>query len=182
VDIWPLWTGHEKMSAPLSIVVGMTNSHVQARHDQEDAMVSQTIRKHGLFIQFVGGDPDDIPRTFAYTVGLFGLGHPELVIASVNPGTACGVLNELGARVRAGENFVAGQLLTFEEWPHRIVVEELPNPGEILFSANRHYQRPAQASVEAYQLTYDDRAGRFPWDEGYANHPDIQPRPGTWQA
>jgi Domain of unknown function (DUF4262) len=73
-------------------------------------------------------------------------------------------------------------LLTFDTWPHRIVVESLPNPGEILFTANRHYQQPPEASVEAYQLTYDDRSRRFPWDAGYANDPVLQPRPGTWRA
>ena len=161
----------------------MSEAQIQAWLDQEDAFVAQTIRKHGQFIQYVGGgEPDDIPATFAYTVGLFGLGHPELVIVSVDPGTARGVLNELGDRVRRGDNLIAGQLLTFDDWPHRIVVEELPNPGEILLAANRHYQRPPEASVPAYQLTYDDRGGAFPWDPGYANRPEIQPRPGTWRA
>jgi hypothetical protein len=57
--------------------------------EQEDAYVSTTIRKHGWCIQYVGGDscsrpgcecgPDDGPP-FAYTIGLFGLGHPELLI------------------------------------------------------------------------------------------------------
>jgi hypothetical protein len=59
---------------------------------------------------------------------------------------------------------VPGQPLTFERWPHRIVVEAVPNPGEIVFAANRHYQRPDEASVPVYQLSYDDTAGRFPWD------------------
>jgi hypothetical protein len=150
--------------------------------DQEDVHVAQTIRKHGQFIQYVTGDPTDVPQTFAYTVGLFGLGHPELVILSVPPGTACGVLNELGARIRAGANLISGQLLTFDDWPHRVVAAEMPNPGEILFTANRHYQRPPEASVPAFQLVYDDKSGRFPWDEGYVNDHDLQPPPGEWRA
>jgi Domain of unknown function (DUF4262) len=160
----------------------MTNSQLQAWLDQEDQHVAQTIRKHGLFIQFVSGGTSHPPPAFAYTVGLFGLGHPELVVLSVNSETASGLLNHLGARVRAGDNLIPGSLLAFDEWPHRVTVEELPNPGEILFSANRHYQRPVEASVPAYQLTYDDMQGRFPWDPGYDNEPDLQPRPGTWRA
>ena len=113
--------------------------------------------------------------------GLFGLGHPELVVTGVDPGTAHGLLNCLADRVRGGDNLVPGQLLTFDEWPHRVTVEQLPNPGEILFSANRHYQRPAEASVDAFQLTYDDLQGRFPWDAGYADEL-MQPRPGSWTA
>src|SRR5438477_6580242 len=160
----------------------MAEAQIQAWLDQEDARVAQVIRKHGQFIQLVVGGPGSVPPEFAYTVGLFGLGHPELVILTVGADTAMGVLNTLGARIRCGANLVPGEMLTFDEWPHRIVVQELPNPGEILFAANRHYQRPAEASVPAYQLTYDDKWGRFPWDDGYANSPEVQPRPGTWTA
>jgi hypothetical protein len=160
----------------------MTEAQIQAWLDQEDAHVTEVIRKQGWFIQLVGGEPGDVPPQFAYTVGLFGLGHPELVILTAGHSTAMAVLNTLGDRIRAGANLVPGELLTFEDWSHRIVVEELPNPGEILFTANRHYQRPAEASVPAYQLTYDDKWRRFPWDDGYANRPEVQPRPGTWTA
>lgn len=160
----------------------MTDPHMQAWLDQEAAMVAQTIRRHGQFVQYVTGDVGDVPPSFAYTVGLYGLGHPELVVLSVDPETACGLLNHLGERIRAGENLVPGQLLEFEEWPHRVIVEELPNPEEILLTANSHYQRPAEAPVTACQLTYDDVRGRFPWDPGYMNAPTVQPRPGTWRA
>jgi hypothetical protein len=92
------------------------------------------------------------------------------------------LLNEVGRRVKNGGDLVPGELLSFGDWPHRITVEEVPNPGEILFSANRHYQRPDEASVPAFQLTYDDVERRFPWDDGYSNAAWIQPRPGTWHA
>jgi hypothetical protein len=160
----------------------MNDAQIQAWLDQEDTMVAQTIRKHGLFIAGVTGERDDWPPSFAYTVGLFGLGHPELVVLSMEADSACGLLNELGDRIRSGDNLVAGQLLTFDDWPHRIVVEELPNAGRVVLCANRHYQRPPEVSVPAYQLTYDDLHGRFPWDEGYANSEHLQPRPGTWAA
>jgi hypothetical protein len=159
----------------------MTESQVQAWLDQEDEHVAQTIRKHGVFIQYVSAGDVSEPA-FAYTVGLFGLGHPELVVLGTDMRTAGLMLNDLSDRIRGGDNLIAGSLLTFDGWSHRVTVEELPNPGEILLAANRHYQRPAQASVPAHQLTYDDKQGRFPWDLGYSNPPDIQPRPGTWRA
>lgn len=162
----------------------------QAWLDQEDAMVADVVRRHGWFIQYVGGglcsargcdcSSDDGPA-FAYTVGLFGLGHPELLIFGADPGTAQGVLNDLGQRVKAGTALLAGQMITFDQWPHRIVPEVVPNPGDVVFSANRFYDRPDEASVPVLQLSYDDRAGRFPWEEGYAA-PDLQPRPGTFTA
>jgi hypothetical protein len=51
----------------------------------------------------------------------------------------------------------------------------------IVFAANRHYQLPPEYSVPVLQLSYDDKAGRFPWDDGYAA-PEMQPRPGTFDA
>lgn len=167
----------------------MTDPATMAWLDQEDAHVAAIIRRHGWFIQYVGGacsrpgcacEPGDEPD-FAYTVGLFGLGHPELLILGAGQQTSAGVLNELGARVRAGADLVPGQLITFAQWRHRIVPEVVPNPGEIVFSANRHYQRPPEVSVPVLQLSYDDRQGRFPWEVGYAA-PDRQPRPGTFRA
>ena len=72
-------------------------------------------------ITYVGGDSCSRPgcdcsesdgRPFAYTVGLFGLGHSELLIFGVPPGTAAVVLNSLGERIRAGENLLPGLELT----------------------------------------------------------------------
>jgi hypothetical protein len=162
----------------------------QAWIDQEDAHVAATVRRHGWLIRYVGGDtcsrpgcdcpPSDGPP-FAYTVGLFGLAHAELLIFGVPPETASAVLNDLGERVRSGEALMPGDLITFDEWPHRIIPEPVPNPGEIVFDANRYYQRPDEFSVQVLQLTYDDTEGRFPWEEGYAA-PEMQPRPGTFAA
>ena len=78
----------------------MTDVQTQAWLDQEDTRVAQTIRRRGWYIQYVlscrrtmpGGDRghlEDPP--FAYTVGLFGMGHPELLIVGVSPITASSV-------------------------------------------------------------------------------------------
>jgi hypothetical protein len=169
----------------------MTTAQITAWMDQDDAHVSAVIRKHGWFIQYVGGglcsapgcdcgDEDDGPP-FAYTVGLFGLGHPELLIFGATAGTAAGVLNELSTRIKVGADLFPGQLLTFEQWPHRIVPEVVPNPGDVVLAANRHYQRPSETSVPVLQLSYDDTSGRFPWESDYAA-PQMQPRPGTFRA
>lgn len=168
----------------------MIDVQTQAWLDQEDSNVAQIIRRFGWFIQYVGGGVcarpgcdggHDEGPPFAYTVGMFGMGHPELLIVGVSMNDAAGVLNTLGERIRAGANLLPGELITFEEWPHRIVAEEVPNPGEIVFSANRHYWRPPEVSVPVLQLSYDDKAGRFPWEPDY-QAPHMQPRPGTFRA
>jgi Domain of unknown function (DUF4262) len=67
-------------------------------------------------------------------------------------------------------------------FPRRILVEEVPNPGQILYQANAYYERSALQSVPALHLTWTDGLGRFPWDDGYALAAGHQPRPGTFQA
>jgi hypothetical protein len=166
------------------------DARTQAWADQEDARLVDTIRRHGWAIRYVGGGLCDRPGCdgghsdeppFAYTIGLFGLAHPELLVFGIDPGTAAGVLNVLGERIRAGGSLLPGQLVQIDDWPHRIIPKVVPNPGDIVFEANRYYLRPDQFSVPVLQLSYDDVDGRFPWEQGYAR-PDLQPRPGTFSA
>lgn len=162
--------------------MSITDPSVLAWLDQEDRRTAAIIREHGVYIQFVGGDADRRTPSFAYTVGLFGVGHPELLVVGTGAGTAAGLLNEVAARVRADRDLTVGEMLVFDEWSHRVVVESVPNPGEIAFAANRFYQRPAEFSIPLLQLTYDDKNGRFPWDAGYSRPLWIQPRPGDFRA
>ena len=150
--------------------------------DQEDKRTAQTIRAHGTWIEYVFGDPARRETPFAYTIGLFGMGHPELLVFGLDPRTTGLLLNDLSDRVRGGEDFVGGDVVGFAGWSHHVVFEAVPNPGEIVFSANRFYQRPDEASVGVLQLTYDDRQGRYPWDDGYETAAWLQPRPGTFRA
>lgn len=162
----------------------MTDAATQAWHDQEQRHCAETIRRHGYLIQYVlgCGTGVDGPPCFAYTVGLFGLGHPELLVFGVSQNVAAGVFRHIFGKVEAGTDLLPGELLTFKEWPQRVVVEEVPNPGEIVFAANRHYQRPAEFSVPALQLTWDCNEGHSPWNEGYSAPATAQPRPGTFCA
>ena len=150
--------------------------------DQDRTHTARTIRERGVLLTYVGGDSSAHQTSFAYTVGLHGIGHPELLVLGLSSGTVSGLLNEVAARVRAGRDLVPGEILEFEKWPHRALVAEVPNPGDILFAANSFYDRPDFASVPALQLTYDDKAGRFPTEEGYEVPSWVQPRPGEFSA
>ncbi|HEY8720558.1 DUF4262 domain-containing protein [Pengzhenrongella sp.] len=150
--------------------------------DQQEQLVADDIREYGVHIVYVLPDPPHKQTSIAYTVGLFGIGHPELVALGLCQHDASSLLNDVASRIRRGSKLIPGELLTFGRWFHRVTIEESPNPGEIVFTANRHYQRPASASVRALQLTYDDMAGRFPWDHGYDVAAWIQPRPGSFTA
>ena len=166
------------------------SANIEAWLDQEDARIASVIRRHGWTIEYIGGGCCSFPgcdggnrdeAPFAYTVGLFGLAHPELLIFGVDMDTALLVLNDLGSRVIDDKPLLPGQPVEIAGWAHQVIPEEVPNPGEIVFSANRFYQRPAEFSVPVLQLSYDDEAGRFPWEPGFAD-PGCQPRPGTFRA
>jgi hypothetical protein len=150
--------------------------------DQEDARLAQLIRTHRFAVQYVcSGDEADEPE-FGYTVGLFGLGHPELVVVGLDHDMSHGLLSRVARMVVDGRNLVPGEVIQDEDGQDILAVEVLPNPGEILYSANRFYERPDEYSVPAFQLTWPDAAGTFPWDPRCTYERDRQPRPGTWRA
>jgi len=84
------------------------DANLLAWFDQLNAELKATIRRRGWSIQYVGGGgcaapecpcyEDDGPP-FAYTIGLFGLGHPELLIFGVDQAAAALVLNSVADRV-----------------------------------------------------------------------------------
>jgi Domain of unknown function (DUF4262) len=159
-----------------------TDPQTTAWLDQEDAHLAQVIRAHRWAVQYVGaGEGPDEPA-FGYTIGLFGLGHPELVVVGLGAENTHGILDRVAGTVADGRDLVPGELLSRPGWGGRLVVEELPNAGEVVLGANRFYERPAEYSVPAYQLTWAHRDGAFPWDAGYGCGPECQPRPGTWRA
>ena len=157
------------------------DAEIAMRMRELDRRTAQIIRKHGVFLQFVGGDPATRTASFAYTVGLFGLHHPELLLFGTCPECASEVLNEVARRVRDGEELSAGQEIEIRRGV-KLIVETLPNPGQILFAANSYYRRPDEFSVPAFQLTYTDEKGRYPWDEGCMIPAWEQPRPGEFSA
>jgi hypothetical protein len=151
--------------------------------DQEDANLAQLVRAHRWAVQYVGPGDEPGEPPFGYTVGLFGLGHPELVLVGLGATTTHSILGRAASIVADGSDMVAGQLLTWPDWADlRLVVEELPNPGEVVLVANRFYERPAEYSVPAYQLTWAFPDHCFPWEGEGPDEPDAQPRPGAWRA
>lgn len=166
------------------------SSRIEAWLDQEDARIRETIRKYGWAIEYIGGgccsapgcdggDTDEPP--FAYTVGMFGLGHPELLVFGLDAHDSQGLLNTVGEGIRSGGDLVPGIEFSVGTWPRTVIAEVVPNPGEIVFTANRFYERPPEYSVPVLQLSYTDETGSYPWDPGFID-PESQPRPGTFEA
>jgi hypothetical protein len=151
--------------------------------DQEDARLAQVIRSHRWAAQYVGAGDEPGEPPFGYTVGLFGLGHPEVVLVGLGPKSTHELLRRVAEMVCGGRDLVPGELITWPDWEDiRVVVEELPNPGEVVLVANRFYARPAEYSVPAYQLTWALPGHGFPWVGAGPGEPAVQPRPGMWRA
>lgn len=161
-----------------------------AYFDQEDARISDQIRRYGVSIQMVGGGQCSVPgccspaseRPFAYTIGLFGIGHPELTVVGLDTPSSSRALNAAAKLVLDGGRIMPGVEMKVPGWAPRILPAEVPNPGEIAYNANGHYWRPAEYSVPLLQLMYPDRRGRFPTDPSYSGSRRRQPLPGEWDA
>ena len=77
--------------------------------DQEDARLAQLIRTR-FAVQYVwSGDEPDEPG-FGYTVGLFGLGHPELVVTGLDHHVSHALLNRVARMVVGGRDLVPGEV------------------------------------------------------------------------
>ncbi|WP_344756388.1 DUF4262 domain-containing protein [Gryllotalpicola koreensis] len=150
--------------------------------DEHNAPIAAMIRTHGVAIQQVSGEPSRSSTSFSYTIGLFDLGQPELLVLGLPPLPAYFLLNDLARRVRAGKRLAPGEVLTLGGWAQRFCPEVVPNPARIVRCANAYYRRCGVHSVPVLQLTWDDEYGRFPWEEGYSIPTWIQPRPGEFRA
>ena len=77
--------------------------------DQEDAHLAQTIRAHRWAVQYVGeGEEPDEPA-FGYTIGLYGLGHPELVVVGLGADSAHAILGRVAGMVAEGRDLLVGR-------------------------------------------------------------------------
>ncbi|SDC59303.1 protein of unknown function [Geodermatophilus telluris] len=157
-----------------------TDPQTTAWLDQEDAHLAAVIRRARFAVQYVGPGEGPAEPAFGYTIGLFGLGHPEVVVVGRGAAATHALLDAVAGQVVAGRSLVPGERV--EAAGEVLVVEECPNPGEVLLGANRFYQRPAEYSVPAQQLAWASPPGCWPWDAGFDGGAHGQPRPGTWTA
>jgi hypothetical protein len=102
---------------------------------------------------------DDWPE-YAYTVGLTGLNHPELVLFGLERWRLFGVLAAYAEDIRDRRRnpLSNGARTSLGEW--RFTVVAVPNARQLLPRANAIYGR----RFRALQLVYPDVHGVWPWD------------------
>jgi len=153
--------------------------------DQQDARIREAIRREGWY--FVGVEEDEARARppFAYTIGLTGLDHPELVVFGLDPEISRKVLRALARRVLDGSRLDEGDGLQLPVWTSHLHLMELrmlamPRPEQVLLWTAATYG--PQVPITALQVAWDDGNGRFPWEPGYELAAWLQPMPGTFVA
>jgi hypothetical protein len=116
-------------------------------------------------------EPDE--AHVAYTVGLTGIGAPELVITGLRPDLAHALLGDLAERAIGGQR-----------WTHRQRLDDLllGHPAVIIDGTPTEQIVPGTACaiygpdhVRLQQIVWPDPADRFPWDRGYQYAAHTQP-------
>lgn len=167
------------------------NAKETAWLDQEDAWMRNTVRKNGWAITYVGDEgctypgcecdceADTADTVFGYTVGLHGLGHPELLMYGCDPGPTSLVLNALGRWIRDGGQPRSGIDHTIDGFAFALQFQPVPNPEEILYETYRFY-RPEEARGIPALHVYWQAGDRYPWEADYALSKYVQPLPGEF--
>jgi hypothetical protein len=130
--------------------------------------VEQNIAQSGRMVQFVF-DPNGVEPSFAYTIGNFLAGLPEVAMSGLRPEMMGYFLNLTSEMMRAGaltmkDGLVTGELAEGLDTTFRKVTEQT---HDAYFGKLVEYSEYRQQPVpEVYQLVIPDRQNRFPWNEG----------------
>jgi hypothetical protein len=149
--------------------------------DLEDYLRRQNamIDKYGWAVTIVLPTADDPPTTavFGYTVGLTAHGHPELIIAGLDPAICHALLNDLARRVYdTAETFNHGQRITDLIIGYDAIIVNGDATEHLLPGAA--FGRYGKQSVRLQQIVWPDINGRFPWEHDYVYPPHVQPTIG----
>lgn len=127
----------------------------------------EIIGDHGWVVQYVESDK----RPFAYTVGLHGLGLPELLITGLSAQVSCRVLNSI-AHMVVDDGTVLMPAMHID-YVDRFLIEvvEVEHPDVHMRFAVDIFG----PNIRALQLVWADEKGRFPWVTGWGHGRRRQP-------
>jgi len=118
--------------------------------------IMTSIRRQGWTVQYVEGDSDRNP-SFAYTVGLSRVRHPEIIVFDCSPDHAYHGLRQLAYPIMTGMYFDEGDDLSgFYQPPDRAELLRFPDSSTHLLTANDLYRRPGEPPLPALQLLWPD--------------------------
>lgn len=131
-------------------------------------LIRGVIDRSGWFVQAVGAGRRQPP--FAYTVGLTGLGRPELVVTGLKHIQAHELLDGLAHHWvhHTGDVVRPGDHVPLRDHPD-IEVVAVAEPSVHLVFASALFG-PA---VSAHQLVWADDRGRWPWEVGFRGNQSV---------
>ncbi|MFN3649349.1 MAG: DUF4262 domain-containing protein [Armatimonadota bacterium] len=132
-------------------------------HHTTDWRVARDVAEYGWHT--IGIEEDEEGPPFAYSVGFVRtLGHPEVLVAGLEPHLGHDILSTIAAEVREGQQFepereyeeiLDGFLCAFKRVDPQFY-------ARFLGCGLRYYQR----EFPCLQCVWPDKLGRFPWNEG----------------
>ncbi|MGI9164587.1 MAG: DUF4262 domain-containing protein [Mycobacterium sp.] len=130
-------------------------------------VLREIIRTHRWAVQYVEGED----RPFAYTIGLHGLGLPELVMTGLSPQKAGRVLNSIAhSIVDDGMKLWPAVHIDYQnEFMLEVVEVEHPDV-HLIFAVGL-----LGPDVRALQLVWTDDRRHWPWDRGWSHGRRRQP-------
>ena len=131
--------------------------------DERVGELAADVATHGWIVMRISADspgPD-----FAYSIGLVRTyGHPEIIIVGLPMDVAHQIINDVGAAVRDGTRFKAGETSDAFFNGYDVTFRAVPEYqyGAYLGWGRRFY---GNSEFPVLQLVYPDPDGRWPWQE-----------------
>ena len=134
--------------------------------DASDEKLLSDIEKYGWHV--VGVFEEENSPGFTFTVGLYyQFEHPEILIMGLPQQTAHALLTTAVEMIREGFRFEPGQLYPeLANFPFAVAPIHLDHYKEHLGYGIWFY-RSLSEPFPAIQLIWPDKAGFYPWQEGY---------------
>ena len=123
--------------------------------------IASAIDRHGMHVIHIGEGCDcgectaaPLPpdQRFGYTIGLTGVGHPELMVRGLSARETAGLLSRWGDTVLSGEVFDAGHLLCEGSGGPTWELVPVRRPSRTLVLAARYYRTAGTGGLSALEL------------------------------
>ncbi len=129
--------------------------------------IAADVKKHG----WSAANVRDHEPPFLYSIGLMHtVKHPELIVFGLEPGVAHGLISHLVGEIRAGSRFDDAGVSTFDLRGKTIAVglrRVHPTQHPLYLGYAMGYCREVMLpGLDAVQVFWPDRNGKFPFDPG----------------
>ena len=143
--------------------------------------IKKNIDSHGVNIMAIGGT--NTTPSFVYTTGLTDIGFPELIVFSLPPHAAHGIMYAIIEQVKASKEGVLEDGDIFNDvanLPVHIKAISAGAASHYAFQTLFYYKgQPVQPTF--MQVVLCDPEGSMPWEDGY-QMPHSFTQPELWKA